>query len=221
MRAILAKAAAAAALLGLAVFFPEMEDGSGAVLAGIVAFAGVALGLAAVRSSRPLPERSWPERARLVGLAAALGVALGVYNLLANYAIGMLDPSIHAEQAERFYRYSPWSMLVRDPIGEEIVFRLLLIGGLAWVVGRFTDDRRRIFHVALGVSAVLFGLIHIAALTLPAGGLGIVYAAGVAMKAGAAGLVLGWVFWRWGLPYSYACHAVANGTHLVLMPLLF
>lgn len=113
-----------------------------------------------------------------MGPAVALGVALGLYNLLANYVIGMLDPAIHAEMAERFYRYSPWSMLVRDPIGEEIIFRLLLIGGLAWLAGRFTDDRRRIFRVALGVSAVLFGLTHIIPLTLPAGGLGVAYGGG-------------------------------------------
>lgn len=46
---MLAKAAAAAVVMALVVVFPEMEDGSGAVLAGIMAFVGVALGLAAVK----------------------------------------------------------------------------------------------------------------------------------------------------------------------------
>lgn len=218
---LVAKAALAGAFVGLIVFFPEQEDGSGALLGAISAFAAVALGLAAVRGARPLPARTWSERAQIAGRAMGLGIGLGLYNLLANYAISGLDPAIHAEMADRFFRYSRWSMLVRDPIVEEIVFRLLLIGGIAWLVGRFTAERRVVFAVALGASAVLFGLIHIAALAPPAGVTGVLYAAAVAIKTGVGGLVLGWVFWRWGLPHSYACHAVANGTHLVLMPLLF
>ena len=218
---VLTKAVFSGLFVGLAVYVPELEDGSGALLSGMAAFAGVAIGLTAVERVRPLPDRSWTDRVRLAGPAMGLGVALGAYNLLANYSISRLSAAIHAEMVDRFYRYSPWSMLVRDPIMEEIVFRLLLIGGLAWIAERISHDRRVTFLLAVGLSAVLFGLLHVLALTLPAGWLGVAYAAGVAIKAGLAGLVLGWAFWRWGLPYAYTCHAAANGTHLLLMPLLF
>jgi membrane protease YdiL (CAAX protease family) len=43
----------------------------------------------------------------------------------------------------------------------------------------------------------------------------------VVLKAGAAGLLLGWVFWRWGLPYSIACHGATNAIHLLVMPVFF
>ncbi|MGH9794241.1 MAG: CPBP family glutamic-type intramembrane protease [Candidatus Acidiferrales bacterium] len=43
----------------------------------------------------------------------------------------------------------------------------------------------------------------------------------VVVKSTAAGLLLGWVFWRWGLPYSIMCHFTANATHLMLAPALF
>jgi hypothetical protein len=31
-----------------------------------------------------------------------------------------------------------------------------------------------------------------------------------------AGLPLGWIFWRWGLPYAILCHIAANAAHLDL-----
>jgi hypothetical protein len=36
-----------------------------------------------------------------------------------------------------------------------------------------------------------------------------------------AGVPLGWVFWRWGLPYAILCHAAANATHLALQGRVF
>jgi membrane protease YdiL (CAAX protease family) len=86
----------------------------------------------------------------------------------------------------------------------------------AWAL-QITDNRRAIFYVALGLSSLIFGLAHIAY-----GGVDSpLYAIGVAVKSGAAGMLLGWVFWRRGLPYSIVCHCAANAIHLVLMPLLF
>jgi membrane protease YdiL (CAAX protease family) len=43
----------------------------------------------------------------------------------------------------------------------------------------------------------------------------------VVLKAGAAGLLLGWIFWRWGLPYAITCHGATNGIHLLVMPVFF
>lgn len=36
-----------------------------------------------------------------------------------------------------------------------------------------------------------------------------------------ASLPLGWIFWRWGLPYAILCHSMVNATHLLLQPILF
>jgi membrane protease YdiL (CAAX protease family) len=70
---------------------------------------------------------------------------------------------------------------------------------------------------ALGVSSLVFGVAHIGY-----GGVNTpVYQPGMAVKSSAAGVLLGWVFWRRGLPYSIVCHSTANAIHLVLMPLLF
>ena len=97
------------------------------------------------------------------------------------------------------------------------MYRLVLLTGIAWLVARFTDIQRIIFAVALGVSAVLFGGAHF----FYGGVDDPLYAVGMAIKTSAAGALLGWVFWRWGLPYSSICHCAANGIHLLLMPALF
>lgn len=164
-----------------------------------------------------MPERAATEHVRLAVLALGAGVAVGIANLGTNYGMAMLDPTIHEQMVTRWAEFSSWSVVVAEPIMEEIAFRLVLLGGLAWIVSRFTDDSRTILYVALGMSAVLFGVAH-----LFYGGVDDpLYGLGMAVKSSAAGVVFGWVFWRWGLPYAIICHCVANAMHLLLMPTLF
>jgi membrane protease YdiL (CAAX protease family) len=212
-------AAAVAITVSLSLYFPKQDDGSGAVLGGIGAFAAVAIGLAAVRDVRPMPARAAMERARLMGRSLALGVALGFVNLGANYAIASLDPTIHAQMIEQWARFSAWSGVFAGPMVEEIVHRLVIMGGTAWVVWRFTHDGRLAFMIAMAVSSVLFGIAHILPGSRPT--TGAVHALGVAVKSGAGGVALGWVFWRRGLPYAIACHGMANAVHLLAWPAIF
>jgi membrane protease YdiL (CAAX protease family) len=212
-------AAAAAITVSVSLYFPKQDDGSGAVLGGIFAFAAVAIGLGAVRDVRPMPARSATERARLMGMSLALGVALGFGNLAANYAIASLDPTIHAQMTEQWARFSAWSAVFAGPMVEEIAYRLVIMGGTAWVVWRFTHDGRLVFTIALAVSSVLFGIAHILPGSRPT--TGVVHALGVAVKSSGGGVALGWVFWRRGLPYSIACHGMANAVHLLGWPAIF
>lgn len=208
---------ATAVVLAVALYFPDRDDGSGAILGGLSALVAVALGLAAVATARPLERRSAADHARIAIFSIGLGIALGLANLGANYGMAMLDPAVHQGMVERWANFSPWSMTVIGPMTEEIIFRLLLMGGVGWLASRFTKNPRTIFFVALGVSASAFGVAHVFY-----GGIeGLLYSIVVAVKAGAAGLLLGWIFWRWGLPYSIACHCTANAVHLLLIPVVF
>lgn len=216
-REILLAAAAIGVAMGVALYFPDRDDGSGAVFGGIFAFIAAAVGLAAVTAVRPLERRSVADHGRIAMLSLGLGVALGLANLAANFTMAMLDPAIHASMVERWADFSSWPIVVSEPIMEELVFRLLLMGGTAWLTSTFIKNPRTIFLVALGVSALAFGTVHIFY-----GGIeGALYSTGTVLKAAAAGLLLGWVFWRWGLPYSIACHSAANAIHLVLIPVVF
>lgn len=79
-----------------------------------------------------------------------------------------------------------------------------------------------IFLTALIVSAFLFAVPHLLGRPMPThSAFAAFYASGVVVKSGVAGLVLGWVFWRRGLPYAMVSHFAANGLHKVFEPVLF
>lgn len=209
-------AATIAVAVSLALYFPERTDRGGALLAGVLTFGAVALGLAAVARVRPLPRRSGADRQRALGQALAAGGVLGVLNLMANYGLASLDPAIHERMIAQWARLTAWSVMVSAPMVEEIGFRLFLMGGTAWLVSQVTQNRRVAFVAALGVSACVFGLAHL--MRPPSG---VVHAAGVVLKNSAAGVLLGWIFWRLGLPYSIVCHGAANAVHRFVWPVLF
>ncbi|MCY3927247.1 MAG: CPBP family intramembrane metalloprotease [Acidobacteria bacterium] len=210
-------AGAIAFAVSLLLYFPDRADASGAILGGLSALIASTLGLAALAQCRPMPHRTSAEHLRLAALALGLGVAFGVANLGANYGMAVADSTIYEQMVARWSQFSSLSAVVKGPIMEEIAFRLGLLSGLAWLTARFTDNPRTIFHVALGVSALTFGIAHI----FYGGVAGPIYITGMALKSSIAGLLLGWMFWRWGLPYSIVCHSAANGIHLLLEPFFF
>jgi membrane protease YdiL (CAAX protease family) len=215
-------AAAAIAVFSYAIlYYPERDDETGALISAAATFIAATLGLAAAERSRVLPNRSLPEHARLAGLTVLIGVALGTANLLANFALAQLDQGIQDWMVRKWSASSDWSMVVTAPVTEEVTFRLLVLSGAAWLLGRFMHDRQRIFVVALIASALLFGPLHILDPAPVTGATAVAHATGVVLKSSSAGLLFGWVFWRWGLPYSIACHSVTNATHIILAPFLF
>lgn len=212
----LTTAGALAVAAFVALYFPNRDDTGGAIFGAAFAFCASVIGLAAVGRVRPLTRRPLKEQGRLMGLSLIIGSALGLANLIANYSVASLDSSTYVRMSGMYARASAWSGVFANPLLEEIGFRLFLMGGIAWLLSRSTDDRRTVFLVALGVSALVFAPLHL--LRPPAG---LLDATVVVLKAGAAGLLLGWVFWRWGLPYSIACHGATNGVHLLVMPVFF
>jgi membrane protease YdiL (CAAX protease family) len=212
----LTTAGALAVATFVALYFPNRDDTASAIFGAVFAFCASVIGLAAAGRVRPLPRRRLKEQGRLMALSLIIGSALGVANLIANYTVASLDALSYVRMTGMYARASAWSGVFATPILEEIGFRLFLMGGIAWLLSRSTDDRRTVFLVALGVSALVFALLHL--LRPPAGFLD---ATVVVLKAGAAGLLLGSVFWRWGLPYSIVCHGATNGMHLLVMPAFF
>jgi membrane protease YdiL (CAAX protease family) len=200
----------------VALYFPARDDTAGGLVGAAFVFCASVIGLAAVARVRPLPRRTLEERGRLLAQSLIIGSALGFANLIANYSVASLHAPTYVRMTGMYARASVWSGVFATPLLEEIGFRLCLMGGIAWLLSRSIDDRRTVFLVALGVSTLVFGPLHL--MRPPAG---ILDAAVVVLKAGAAGLVLGWVFWRWGLPYSIACHGATNGIHLMAMPAFF
>ena len=185
-------------------------------VAGAVGAVIVVLGFAAASRCRMLPQRSNQHGIRLVFLSLAVGAGVGLVNLTANGGITVADPALRAQLVERMMAMQPWEVLVAGPIAEEVVFRLFVMSGMAWVVYRVTKRAGRAFVIALIGSAAIFAFPHLER-PLPADPmLEDYYRAALMTKYTLLGVPLGWVFWRWGLPYAILCHSAANLTHMAL-----
>ena len=90
-----------------------------------------------------------------------------------SYEGTQISPATHFELLD-LYKVIP------GPIFEEIIFRLLLISGLSWAVGRFLKRKAPVF-VLIMISAISFGFLHephTIARTLQTVSSGVVYGVG-------------------------------------------
>jgi hypothetical protein len=181
----------------------------------------VVLGFSAAWPRRPLPQRNPATRVRLGVSAIAVGVAFGVANLAANWLIAQRDPAIRAVLAERMATMRPLNAIVAAPLVEEVAVRLFLMSVLAWLAFRFTKQDGLSFAIALCGSSLVFALLHLERPFPGDPALASYYRTTLIVKYTVASLPLGWVFWRWGLPYSILYHAAANAVHLALQKNVF
>ena len=189
---------------------------------GLIGLPLVAFGFLAASRCRAVSERNNARCARLVLLALLAGIAVGAANLGANVGLAAADASIRAVLHEHLIAVPPsWARVASVAVVEEITFRLFLMSVVAWIAARFLNKARTVFLTALIVSALLFAVPHLLGRSLPTDSALALYASGVVVKSGMAGLALGWIFWRWGLPYAMVCHFAANSLHKVFEPMLF
>ena len=208
-------------LAGLLVTPGEVTDAASLSIAAVAGAVLVVVGFAAASRCRPLPRRGAPERLRLLLLAVGVGAVAGAGNLAANAGLASLDPAIRAVLVERFASIDPVTAIVGAPLVEEVVLRLFVMSGIAWIVARFTSRGSTVFAVAALVSAVAFALLHLDRAFPLDPAVARLYAGGLVLKYTLAGLVQAWAFWRWGLPYAIVAHAAVNATHRLLEPLAF
>ena len=199
----------------------DIEDVATFGVAAACGAALVALGFAAAWRRRALSQRSAAERVFLIVLAIGVGAALGLANLAANWMIASSDPAIRAALTERFAALPALNAVLASPLVEEISIRLFLMSVIAWGIFRFTGREGLAFVVALLASAVFFSILHLGRPLPIDPGLANFYRIALFAKYTAAGVALGWVFWRWGLPYAILCHIAANAVHFALQSRVF
>jgi Type II CAAX prenyl endopeptidase Rce1-like len=219
-RAIAVGAAWSAFMTGMLIL-GEIEDLGSFLIAGGSGAVLVSAGFAAAWRCRPLsPDHTrYPPRLMLLSLAA--GTVLGLANLGANWAIAEADPRLRELLARRMAALRPLDGLAAAPLIEETAVRLFLMSVIAWVVSRFTKRSGLVFAIALVGSALVFALLHLSRPFPADQALASFYRAALVTKYTLAGLPLGWIFWRWGLPYAMLCHAAANAAHFALMRTVF
>jgi membrane protease YdiL (CAAX protease family) len=185
-------------------------------VAGTVGAVIVAVGFAAASRCRLLPQRSYKHRVTLVFVSIAVGGAVGLVNLAANWAITEADPALRALMVDRIKAKEPWEVLVTGPMMEEVVFRLFVMSVMGWLVYRNAQRGKHAFAIVLIGSAVIFAVPHLERTVPDASLLASYYLATLMVKYTVLGVPLGWVFWRWGLPYAIISHSCANATHMAL-----
>src|SRR5688572_8586994 len=137
--------AALAASVFLTMYFPDRDDFSGAMLGGLSALFVVPFAFAAIAKTRPMQQRAIAQHARLAGLALVIGVGLGIANLVSNRLIAMLHPDLLNLMRDRWAGVKPWRMIIAEPLAEEIIFRLVLLGVIAWILSRVVREQRAVF----------------------------------------------------------------------------
>jgi hypothetical protein len=164
--------------------------------------------LATERARGALPERTTSRRLRLGLGSLALGAGLGAVLLGLLWLLARHEPGLRARFTGRLDEpaWRPWALAFESSILEEVLFRLFALTVIAWLVGRFAvPGSRWPFGVGLAVSTILFGLIHLPAWAA-ATSAGWFLATVVMLLNGIGAVAMGWLFWRWGLPYAVLCH---------------
>lgn len=199
----------------------DIENPESFAVAAVGGAVLVFAGFAAASRCRVLPRFVSGQRVRLAVLSLAAGLVLGAANLMANWLIAESDPTIRVLLAERMTTLKPVVGIVAAPIVEEVGVRLFLMSAVAWIVWRVTKRAGLAFALALVGSSLFFAALHLDR-PLPAdSALANYYRAALLVKYTLAGLPLGWMFWRWGLPYAIVCHIAANAAHLALQQRFF
>jgi membrane protease YdiL (CAAX protease family) len=178
-----------------------------------------------------------PSPLRRLGVALLAGVVMGGILLAALMLLASVEPLLKARLAARADQPSwmPWVLATEASILEEIVFRLFLLSGVVWLATRLFGKKREmkkkqqeapqdapptVVWVAIGISALAFGLIHLPSWMAVVNPTPFLVAAVLALN-GVAGVALGQVYWRWGIEAAILCHFAGDmmlqglGPHLM------
>ena len=119
----------------------------------------------------------------------------------------------------------PWMRFLASFYGgidEEILTRLFLVSGLAWLIGLVWQNSNSVptngaFWIAIILAAVLFGLGHLPT-TRSLTALTPTLIMRAIMLNGVAGIAFGWLFWQYGLEAAMVAHFSADLLLHVLGP---
>jgi membrane protease YdiL (CAAX protease family) len=190
------------------------------LLAATILGSLVALGLAAARRlDRGAPmldgEVPAPLAARRLGLALAIGAVAGAV-VLAVLVYGLIpfEPALATRLHARAGAppWLPWALAFEASILEELLLRLFLLSSLAWALARGWRSRAvspPAAWIAIALSALAFGAIHLPSWLAVTSPTAMLVSSVLALNF-AAGMVLGWVYWRWGIESAVVAHFAAD-----------
>lgn len=109
-------------------------------------------------------------------------------------------------------------------VSEEILTRLFLVSGLAWLLGHIWQSPAGIpsdgaFIVAMILAAVLFGIGHLPATAAMTPLTPLVIVRAIVLN-GIVGILCGWLFWQYGLVSAMLAHFCADIVLHIIAPQL-
>ncbi len=198
--------------LAAALLATSLSDESVAAIFTVVGSGLIALFGFIFLTALPAHERRLAMATKHSGLGAlGLGVVIGIGIIIASAAIILAGTLVDSGLEERLEDQTidlgsaPWqaalivvALVVLAPLGEELVFRALLLRGLV---------RRMAFWPAAGISGFLFAASHDDAY--------IIWPRAIALVA--TGVVLAWLYrWR-GYRAAVVAHATVNGVAAIAL----
>lgn len=205
---------------------------------GIVIVAAIGLAIAG-RIGLGLPfleswlagEPDWALVRRFVWPAVFAGVLAGIAIVVLEKAV--FAPRLSAEFTrlglkQPHMNMPAWTGFLASFYGgitEETVMRLFLLSLLAWI-GRFVNHTPEgrpglgALWVANVLTAVLFGLAHLPAITAAGFPLDALVITQAIVLNGLGGIVFGWFYWTFGLEAAMLCHFSGDIVLHVIWPLL-
>jgi len=208
-------------LLALCLALPQPPDLAYVALGAFVGAVLIVAGFSAASRWRRVSVHASLARLRFGAASLLAGAALGGALLSVLVAFAEAEPRLRARFAGRLAEpwWRPWALGFESSILEEVVFRLFAMGVLGWIALRIVRQDRVATAIALGASSLLFAVVHLPAWS-SATPLNTALVVGVLLLNGLGGLLLGWVFWRWGLPYAILCHFAGDVVIQSLAPRL-
>ena len=152
-----------------------------------------------------------PSPPRRLGVALLLGIVMGGLLLGVLIFLASKEPLLKTRLAERADQpaWMPWALAVEASILEEILFRLFLMSVVIWLIARIMKRRNEawpaLVWTAIAISALAFGLVHLPSWIAAVHPTVFLIVSVLALN-GAAGVLLGWIYWSWGIEAAILCH---------------
>jgi len=208
-------------ILSLWLASPRPVSATLLIIGGVIGASLVILGLAACRNLRdtggaPILDGKCPTGLAIkrLLLSLAVGATCGAVILgILIYGIVPIEPALAARLKARAAAaiWIPWALAAEASVLEEVGFRLFLLSGIVWLLRRVwrLPVSPLIAWSAITVSALGFALAHLPAwlaVTEPT----LLLVTTVLALNGLAGLVLGKLYWEWGIEAAVVAHFAAD-----------
>lgn len=152
---------------------------------------------------------------RLLPLTIGLGVlSFAVIALLERYVFAPHVPEALRTSDVNAKAWTRFLASFYGGLNEEILMRLFLVSGLAWVLGRFWQNVGGLpadgaYWTAIILASILFGLGHLPATKALTPLTSLLVIRAVVLN-GVAGIAFGWLYWKYGLEAAMVAHFSAD-----------